>query len=221
MNQLFSLDNPVMHFLTKICNLIVLNFIFLLSCIPIITIGASLSSLYYVSLKIARNEDPYIWKNYWKAFRQNFKQSTLIWLIVLPVCLLLIVDFWFLRMQTASFFSYLQLALGIVTILLSSIFLYLFPIVSHFICTTKQVFKNAFFMSISHLPCTLALLFLHGFIMFLCIWSIKSLYMVVSVAEICGFSCTALLASFLFDRIFKRYEPETEQQEIEHERGGI
>lgn len=69
MNRLFNIDNPVMQFLSKMFDLIVLNLIFILSCIPIITIGASISALYYVCLKMLRGEDPYIWQNFWKSFR--------------------------------------------------------------------------------------------------------------------------------------------------------
>ena len=60
MNRLFNIDNPVMQFLSKMFDLVVLNLIFILSCIPIITIGASISALYYVCLKMLRGEDPYI-----------------------------------------------------------------------------------------------------------------------------------------------------------------
>ena len=62
MNNLFNLDNPVMQFLSRIFDLVVLNVIFLVFCIPVVTAGASLSGLYYVSLKIVRGEEPYIWR---------------------------------------------------------------------------------------------------------------------------------------------------------------
>ena len=76
MSNFFSPDNPVMEFIAKIFDLVVLNLIFIFSCVPIVTIGASTSALSYVTLKMVRGEDPYIWKNFWKSFRQNFKQGT-------------------------------------------------------------------------------------------------------------------------------------------------
>ena len=60
MNRLFSYDNPVMQFISKIFDLVILNLIFIFSCIPVFTVGASLCALNYVSLKMVRNEDPYI-----------------------------------------------------------------------------------------------------------------------------------------------------------------
>lgn len=78
MNQILNPDNPVIRFLGRLFDLVVLNIIFLLLCIPVITIGASITSLYYVLLKIVRGEDPYILRSFFKAFRQNFFQSTVI-----------------------------------------------------------------------------------------------------------------------------------------------
>ena len=97
MNRLFNIDNPVMQFLSKMFDLVVLNLIFILSCIPVITIGASISALYYVCLKMLRGEDPYIWQNYWKAFRQNFKQSTIVWLLFLAAVVILGMDFYIIN----------------------------------------------------------------------------------------------------------------------------
>ena len=80
MSRFFNPDNPVMEFIAKIFDLVILNLIFIFSCVPIITIGASTSALSYVTLKMVRGEDPYIWRNFWKSFRQNFKQGTLVFL---------------------------------------------------------------------------------------------------------------------------------------------
>ncbi len=77
----------------KIFDLILLNLIFIFSCVPIITIGASTSALSYVTLKMVRGEDPYIWQNFWKSFRQNFKQGTLIWIFSILVFIFLGMDF--------------------------------------------------------------------------------------------------------------------------------
>ena len=76
MNQLFNYDNPIMQFISKIFDLIILNLFFLLFSIPIVTMGASLSALYYVCLKLLRGEEPYIWQNFFKAFRQTSKLAS-------------------------------------------------------------------------------------------------------------------------------------------------
>lgn len=75
MNRLFSLDNPFMQFLSKVCDLLILNVIFILSCIPFITIGASLAALNSISLKLVRREDPYIVKGFSRHLRQILSKA--------------------------------------------------------------------------------------------------------------------------------------------------
>ncbi len=113
MNNFLNPESPVMEFLRKISDIIILNVVFIISCIPVITIGAAITSLYTVTLQIAKLEDPHIWQTFWSAFRQNFRQSTLIWVICLVVIALLCLDFLFLQAQSSPFASYVQMAIWI------------------------------------------------------------------------------------------------------------
>ena len=81
MGRIFSLDSPLFSFLNKVADLILLNILTMICCLPIITIGASMTALHYVVLKMVRDEESYIVRSYFKSFRQNFKQATIIWLI--------------------------------------------------------------------------------------------------------------------------------------------
>lgn len=208
MNRLFSYDNPVMQFISKIFDLVILNLIFIFSCVPVITVGASLCALNYVSLKMVRDEDPYIWKNFWKSFRQNFKQGTLVWILTLLVCTFLGMDFYIINSQDTTMFAVIRVLLWIICGILLSMFLYVFPIISHFVCSTRQAIKNALFMSMGHLPYTAVLLLVCGGILYLCALSSKAFAMVIILSGICGFSVMSFSACLLFNRIFKKYEPE-------------
>ena len=64
-----TLANPVLDFINTLCNFVVLNLVFLISCLPVITIGTALSSLYYVTLREARGEYGYLVRTYIKEFR--------------------------------------------------------------------------------------------------------------------------------------------------------
>ena len=86
---LFNYDNPVWRFIGKLGDLIILNILWMITSIPIVTIGASITALYYVTLKLVRDEDGYTIKSFFKSFKENFKQSTIIWLIMLVIGLLL------------------------------------------------------------------------------------------------------------------------------------
>ena len=92
MSKLFRMDSPLMRFLTKIADLMVLNILFCVTSIPLITIGASWTALYSVTLKMVRDEEGSVSRSYFRSFRQNFRQATLLWLGVLVVLALLALD---------------------------------------------------------------------------------------------------------------------------------
>ena len=209
MSRFFTPDNPVMEFIAKIFDLVILNLIFIFSCVPIITIGASTSALSYVTLKMVRGEDPYIWRNFWKSFRQNFKQGTLVWIFSILIFIFLGMDFYIINSQNTSLFAVVRILLWIVCAVALSVFLYVFPVISHFVCTTKQALKNALLMTFGHLPYTLMMLALAGLLLFLCSSSSKLFALIVVLSGICGFSVVSFVYSIMFDRIFQKYESET------------
>lgn len=209
MSRFFNPDNPVMEFIAKIFDLVILNLIFIFSCVPIITIGASTSALSYVTLKMVRGEDPYIWRNFWKSFRQNFKQGTLVWIFSILIFIFLGMDFYIINSQNTSLFAVVRILLWIVCAVALSVFLYVFPVISHFVCTTKPALKNALLMTFGHLPYTLMMLALAGLLLFLCSSSSKLFAMIVVLSGICGFSVVSFVYSIMFDRIFQKYESET------------
>ena len=209
MSRVLNHDNPVMEFIAKIFDLVILNLIFIFSCVPIITIGASTSALSYVTLKMVRGEDPYIWRNFWKSFRQNFKQGTLVWIFSILIFIFLGMDFYIINSQNTSLFAVVRILLWIVCAVALSVFLYVFPVISHFVCTTKQALKNALLMTFGHLPYTLMMLALAGLLLFLCSSSSKLFAMIVVLSGICGFSVVSFVYSIMFDRIFQKYESET------------
>nr|WP_317283406.1 DUF624 domain-containing protein [uncultured Sellimonas sp.] len=214
MRGLFNLDNPFLQFLSRVCDLIILNLLFILTCIPIITIGASLSALYTIALKMVRNEESYIAKGYFKAFASNFKQSTVLWLISIVLFLFFRYDYIIASSQNTGMFRIIQVMLLMVILVFAAAFLYVFPVASHFVCTLKQVIKNSFLMSIGHLPYTLILFAIYGLIWFVMTYSVKTLGLVIGISMICGFSVTAYVTCIIFSKIFKKYEPEKEPEPL-------
>ena len=202
-------DSKFMRAWSNLVDGVWINILMLVTSIPIITIGASTSALSYVTLKMVRGEDPYIWQNFWKSFRQNFKQGTLIWVFSILVFIFLGMDFYIINSQNTTLFAVIRILLWCICLIALSVFLYVFPIISHFVCSTTQALKNAVFMTFGHLPYTLVMLVITGLILYLCACSVKTFALVVVISGICGFSVVAFIYSILFDRIFKKYEPES------------
>ncbi|MBO4937943.1 MAG: YesL family protein [Oscillospiraceae bacterium] len=206
MNRLFDYDNPIMGFISTACDLILLNLIFMVFCLPIITIGASVTSLYYVTLKIVRNEAPAIWSNFWMSFRENFKVSTLIWVVYLLFAGLLAFNYWASPILIPAFAVETRTAVIILALLFFCSGMYVFPILSRFVCTGKQAIKNALLMACAHFPKTLLLVLIHCLCPLICLISNKLFLSVSSLFLVCGFSVVALTASVVFNQIFRRYE---------------
>ena len=131
--KFFNLDSPLMQGLSKMADIMILNIIALICCIPIITIGASITALYYMALKIVRNEEVYIVKGFWKSFKQNFRQGTVIWLIQVVVMFVLFLDYNIVYRMPESNPSILVQVLFLATALLALVeFLFIYPVLSKF-----------------------------------------------------------------------------------------
>ena len=105
MNRFFNMDNKFFVFMGRVADLLLLNFLCILCCIPVVTAGASITALYYVTLKMARDEESYIARSFFRSFKQNFKQATIINIIMLLTAAVLFID---LRIARSRKRSYVQ-----------------------------------------------------------------------------------------------------------------
>ena len=205
--KLFNLDSPVMVFLTKVANLMILNLLTIICCIPIITVGPAVTALYYVTIKMARGDEPYIVKSYFKSFKDNFKQATILWSVMLALIIVLILD-WevVVLMMSGTGAKIMKVVLGVVTIFFVMTALYIFPVLSRFENTIKQTVKNAFLISIMSLPKTVVIILIHLLPLGLLLLTIQALPFLFLL----GMPAVAYLSSMMFVRVFKKFEPEEE-----------
>ena len=157
MNRLFNMDNGLFRGISKLVDCIWLSFIFIITCIPIFTVGASLTALYYTVQKSLKNDRGYIGSEYWHAFKTNFKQSTIAWLIVLIVG---IVFSWDLRIMRAldaagNPLGKVYVLFGVLLALEMIWASYLFPYIARFENNLRSIMKNAALMAILNLPKTI------------------------------------------------------------------
>ena len=216
---LFNYDNPVWRFIGKLGDLIVLNILWILCSIPIFTIGASTTAVYYVTLKLARDEDDSTIKAFFRSFKTNFKQATAIWLILLALGTLLGFDFWFVATGRMGMSGTVKLVLsgvfGGLLLILAFIFTYVFPIQSRFYNTVKRTLFNAFFMSVRHMFKTLGILVIDAAI---AIGAYLSMYFFPQAAllfMLFGMPLIAFINSYFFNGIFRKYMPEEKEEKAQ------
>lgn len=206
--RLFNLDSPLMTFLTKVANLMILNILTIICCIPIVTAGSAITALYYVTIKMARGDDPYIVKSYFKSFKENFRQSTIIWLIMLVIIIVIAVDWWVIfNMMSGAAASAMKIVIFIVSVFLLLTGLYVFPVLSRFDNNIKNTIKNAFLISFLNLPKSVLIVILHLLPAGVIMLTVQALPFVFLL----GIPVVAYLCSMLYVKIFKRFEPEEEE----------
>lgn len=210
--KFFSLDSPLMRFLNKMTDILWVNLLTLVLCVPIITAGAAFTSLHYVCLKIARDEEGYITKDYFKSFKRNFKQATIIWLIALVLIVVLYFDFQFI--QYTAHPAFMTATISAAAIFLYVTILYVFPVLSHFENTVKGTIKNSFFMSILALPRTIVMIVV-SLLPLGILWLVdkaQTMYWIIPLLFLFWFSAPAYINAKIYDKTFKRFEPEQSEE---------
>ncbi len=192
-------DSPLMEFIRKTADLIILNFIFIVCSIPIITIGAAYTAKSSIAMKIIRNEEAGVFIPYFKAFKENFRQSTFIWLTQLIVIALLIGDFLWIK---ARGFENVSLSYKVVLGILSTIILFInmtvYPIVARFEITTKEALKGAMAFSLTHYIKLFLIVCLEVAMVIACIWYFRWLPLVYLFCSTSAtyFMCRLLIKEF-------------------------
>ncbi len=166
--RFFSYESKFSQLLLKLCYACMLNILWFICSIPIFTIGASTTALYYTSLKIVRSEEGYVTTLFFRSFRENFRQATRLWLILLGVGLLLAGDGYilhYLRQSssgTAAVIWTLVLAIVIAAAVLYVIeLLYVFPLLASVRNTDRAMLKNAFLIGTHYLFATILIIVIH------------------------------------------------------------
>ena len=158
MSSFFSMDSPVMRFLSRVCDLIILNLLAIVCSIPIVTIGASITAVFSVTLKMVKGEESYIVRGFFKGFKENFNQATIIWVIMAVIGLFLYMDYRSAALLPDSMRSIFQVLIGAVAVIYLIIFTYLFPYLARFQNSLKNIFKNSLLIAILNLPWTLLMI---------------------------------------------------------------
>ncbi|MCH5270887.1 MAG: DUF624 domain-containing protein [Lachnospiraceae bacterium] len=215
MGKLFDIESPLIQGLNKVADLMWLNVLTLICCIPIITAGAALTSAHYVALKIKRNEEGYISREFFKSFKMNFKQSTIIWLLVLLIAFIFLVDFYIIKEGGIVLSNVLQVVLMAICCLFVFTVIWVFPMQAKFVNSIKGTLKNALALSIIQIPRTLLMLVVY-------ILPYVILYFTLQVFPLVflfGISVPVYVSAILYNKMFKKLE-ENILERLEKEKAG-
>lgn len=201
--DLFSFDSPFMSFMTRAVEYMMVSLLCLVFCIPVVTIGAAVTAQYYVGMKLIRGEDVPFFRGYIKSFKENFKQSTIIWLIELAIGAFLAED-WYLIVTVGgeNFNMALKILLGVVTLYLILAGIAVFALIARFQMTTREAIKGALVYTYVNIPRMILVLVLT---VFPTVASIKYINWLMAIWPIGSATCLYII-SFNFAKSFKKLE---------------
>lgn len=215
MDKFFNPDGSIMKALSRIADLAILNILWLICSLPVVTMGAATTALISMTLKMTDDREGYIFRDYFKAFKRNFKQSTIIWLMILAVMAVLGADYYIMCHWNSGLKYCMLVAIMLASLILLFVGLYVFALIAKFENTIKEYLKNAFFMSIRHLPYTALLVLIFGMQLFVD-YSMLADIQYFPILILFGESAFVYVMSYIYERIFKGYisEPESEEKTI-------
>lgn len=210
---IFNADGGIVRGLGKIVDIVFLSILFLICSIPIFTTGTAVTALYYTVNKVIKNDRGYVFREYMGAFRNNFKQTTPVWLLSLVIFGVLGIDIYLMYQwaQSGSRIAALIVIFLIMTVFFIAWTLYVFAYMARFENTRKQSMKNALLIALANLGWTLLLIAM-------VLAAMLFLYLMpVSILFLPGLF--TLLESYVLERIFWKYMSEEDRKaELERNR---
>ena len=209
----FSINSKFYHFMSKIADCMILSVLWLFTSLPLITIGAASTALYYCIIKVIRQESGSVVKSYFHAFRSNLKQGIAISLITIVLCILttLVGSAVYAFATTGNtltgiYFVYLVLlGLGIAWLH------YAISYIARFQAPLGTVLKNSLVLCIFHLPFSLSMMLLLIIVAVVWFLMLPASFMALLLLP-AGY---AWLSSFVLERIYSKYLPAEEKNEDE------
>ena len=203
--KFFRFDSPFWEFFSRVADLVILNVLWLVFSLPIVTIGASTTAMYCVALHLVRGEGSGVVRMFWNSFRLNFRQATLLFFILLIPTVLVCYELWLYLSGAVTQTLWTGVVFCLPAVLLTLISAYIYPLHAQFDNSIRNTLKNACYLAIGNLPVSLimAALNLLAPILFLCLpeFFMKSCIFWVAI----GAALVAAINSLLLRRIFKKY----------------
>ena len=190
-------------------DLLILNLITMLMCLPIITAGAALTAMHYVLLKMVRGEEGYIVKSFFRSFKREFRQATVLWIVFMALAALMASNLTLVLQGTGRFPIWLPSSILVVAFLELMFMIYTFAMLSRFDNSIYQTLINAVTLTFSELPRSLemAVITLVPLIAFFRA-SILLPLLVLFGLSVPGYAC-----AIVYDPIFKKIEKQIWEDE--------
>lgn len=203
--SLFSWNSPLSQTIGRAADYVIINILFVICCIPVVTIGAAWTARYAVAMKLYRREEPPVAQSFFKAFASNFKTATIFWLFEIAVIAFFAYD-WYLifQMDKTNTNFVVKILLAFITVLVVSACINIFAFIARFEMTKKEYIKAAFVFSYIKFPRMILAIVLIAATPLLCYFYLKWLPGVLAIIP----ALELYFNAGMYVRGFKKLEPE-------------
>ncbi len=207
MKNLFNLDNPFIQFLTKVGDMILANFLFLVCSVPVLTFGASLTALHKVTQDISLDCEAGLFRTFFRAFRENFRQATLCWLVILLFFLGMGCNYLLVVTYLNGILSLIcKVFIFVIVAVMIAVSSYLYPLLVRYDNTVKEHALNAGILTIVKLPRTLLMVFVNLLPLFIAYFSMQTFFSTLVFWLTIGFAFSSYITSTLLLPVFREME---------------
>ena len=209
MRGIFNYNNGIFRAINKFIDCVFVSILWIIASLPIITFGASTTALYYTVRKVIRYERSGIWKEFWSSFKLNFKQSTIVGIILLVFYTVAVVCLYgvYSSAETMGTFSIILIFL-ILTACVTVWGIYVFAYTARFIMPTKTILKNCALIELANLASSLLICIVFVIAFFICFF--------VPIMFIMVPAYFMLICDLILSKIFRKYMSEEDlKQELE------
>ncbi len=211
MRDIFSRDSMLMKVLGKIFDIGYLSIIFVVFCIPIFTIGASLTALYYTTVKVVRRERGYVFQEFWRSFKLNFGSATILWVIQLVLMLMVSYNLYITMGDGTNKGGFLTGAYIAIALIVYAVSCYAYPVLSRLVLKNSQIVKLSLYMAARHIYFTIP-------IMIVTLAAIAAMVFFAPIAPLLPIlapAVAALVCSYMMEMVLKKYMPKQEEEVTE------
>lgn len=210
MDNLFNPDGKLMRWGTKFTDLLLLQLLTLLCCLPVFTAGASFTAMHKVLLQLRRDEESGIIRTFFRSFRENFRQATVLWLLFAVLFLSLYLNWKILTGENAvPMFKVIRLLFPTMLLLALLGFVWVFVILSRYRNSIWGTLRSAFLVGLAHPLYSLGMALLMLLPLILLLVSVQTLPWLILL----GFTIPGYLQAMLYSKVFDKLETAMQERE--------
>ena len=207
--NIFEEGSPFQRFLNKMADLLILNIITMLMCLPIITAGAALTAMQYVLLKMVRGEEGYILKSFFRSFKREFRQATVLWILYVALAALMASNLVMVLQGSGRYPIWLPSSIVVVAVLELMFMIYTFAMLSRFDDTIYHTLLNAVTLTFAELPRSLEM----AVITIIPLIAFFRVSILLPVLILFGLSVPGYACAMIYDPVFRKIEKQIWEEE--------